>query len=105
MSRERKIEHGNTLKAERAVINGGVAAHFHDDLVGIELPLGTRQLASGDGSVVDEVVVGPVFSTTPPVKAKGFSVVRTIRLPRNCMPVVPATCWKRPDSVRMLYVA
>ena len=87
------------------MINGGVAAHFHDDLVGIELPLGTRQLASGDGSVVDNVVVGTGLLHDSAGKGEGVRVVRTIRLPRNCMPVVPATCSKRPDSVRMLYVA
>ncbi len=44
---------------KRAVVNGGISAHFHDDLVRVELPLGARQLAGGNGSVVDHVVVGP----------------------------------------------
>ena len=54
-----KIKNRNALDTKRAVVDGGVSAHFHDDLVRVELPLGTRQLARGDGSVVNQVVVGP----------------------------------------------
>ena len=66
VSGERKIKNRNALNAESAVIDGGIPAHFHDDLVRVELPLGTRQLAGGDGSVVDDVVVRD--RSSPPLR-------------------------------------
>src|SRR6476620_4971618 len=58
MGSERKIQNGNAVQPERAAVDTGVASHLDNHFVRIELPLGMRQLASGDGAVVDQVVIG-----------------------------------------------
>ena len=57
---------------KRAAVNAGIPADLHHNLVRIELPLGTRQLAGGDGSVVDQVVVGTGLLHHSAGKGKGI---------------------------------
>ena len=40
------------------LVDGRIAPDLDHDLVRIELPLGTGQFAGGDGSIVDDVVIG-----------------------------------------------
>ncbi len=72
MGGERKIKNRNALNAEGAAIDGGIPAHLHDDLVRVELPLGARQFAGGDGSVVNQVVIGPGLLHHLAGKGKGI---------------------------------
>src|SRR5437773_1447793 len=51
-----KIKNRNALDTEGAAVDGGIAADFHHDLVSVEFPLGTWQLAGGNSSVINEVV-------------------------------------------------
>lgn len=61
MSDEWKIKNGQAHQAEIAVINLGGAVHIDGDLAGVELPLGMRQLTSGDRALANEIVVRAVL--------------------------------------------
>ena len=45
------------MQDESAAVDFGVAAHVHTHFAGVELPIGMRQFASGNGAVIDEVMV------------------------------------------------
>src|SRR5450432_3065174 len=72
VSGEGEVKNRNALDAEGTVVNGGIAANFHNDLVCIELPLGTRQFAGGDRAVVNDVVVGTGLLHHAAGKGKGI---------------------------------
>jgi len=49
------------MQVEGTAVDFGIAAHIHNHFARVELPLGMRQLASGDGAVVNQVVIGAGF--------------------------------------------
>src|SRR5580658_1251041 len=53
-----KVEDGNAVQGERAAVDLSVTAHVDNHPARVELPAGMRQLAGGDGAVVEQVVVG-----------------------------------------------
>ncbi len=53
----REIKHGDAVQKKCAAIDLSVAAHIHVYLARVELPHGMRQLAGGDGAVVDQIML------------------------------------------------
>ena len=49
------------MQQKIAAVNFGIAAHVDAYLESIELPFGMRQLARGNGAIVDEIVLGTGF--------------------------------------------
>src|ERR1700676_4620220 len=58
MSRVREVENWESVQNKCAVVDGGVAAHVHDDFVSLKLPLGLRKFAGSDGAVINQVMIG-----------------------------------------------
>src|SRR5207247_2562699 len=62
----RKVKRRNSANSKVCRIDCGVSAHFHDHLVGEELPFGMRQLACCNGSLSHDIAVRPGFFDDAP---------------------------------------
>ena len=58
VSSDREKEHGNAAYQEGAAIQNRVTTEFHHYSVGIELPLGMRQLTTGHCAIMHDVMIG-----------------------------------------------
>ena len=56
-----EVENRKAVQPECAVINLGIAAHVDHDFVSVELPFGMRKFAGGNGTVINEIVIGARF--------------------------------------------
>src|ERR1700756_5323981 len=65
---EWKVENRHAADAKAAAIHLGVGARVDDHLARVECPLGTRQLAGRNRTIVDDEVIGPRLLNALPGK-------------------------------------
>src|SRR5580700_8389555 len=66
----REKKHRDAVQNKSAAVDLSVAAHVHIYLARVESPHGMRQLAGGDGAVVDQVMIGADLVDDPAGKGK-----------------------------------